>query len=102
MRPSARHSGRTAPDENLPSGALRPLVWIGSSKEDLSGLPPQVKASFGVRLFELQQGKTPLDMKPLTQFGGGVYELRDSFDTNAYRWSTSSISGRRSTCCTPS
>lgn len=41
--------------------------------------------SFGLRLFELQQGKTPLDMKPLPQFGGGVYELRDSFDGNAYR-----------------
>jgi predicted XRE-type DNA-binding protein len=33
----------------------------------------------------LQQGKTPLDMKPLPQFGTGVYELRESFDRNAYR-----------------
>ncbi len=24
-------------------------------------------------------------MKPMTQFGAGVYELRDSFDGNAYR-----------------
>ncbi len=24
-------------------------------------------------------------MKPMTQFGSGIYELRDSFDTNAYR-----------------
>ena len=37
------------------------------------------------RLYELQQGKTPLDMKPLSQFGSGVYELRESFDRNAYR-----------------
>jgi phage-related protein len=44
-----------------------------------------VKASFGLRLFELQIGKTPLDMKPLRQFGSGVYELRESFDRNAYR-----------------
>lgn len=44
-----------------------------------------MKASFGLRLYELQGGGTPLDMKPLTQFGGGVYELRDSFDGNAYR-----------------
>jgi phage-related protein len=44
-----------------------------------------VKTSFGLRLYELQQGKTPLDMKPLTQFGTGVYELRESFDRNAYR-----------------
>jgi phage-related protein len=33
----------------------------------------------------LQQGKTPLNMKPLSQFGSGVYELRESFDGNAYR-----------------
>jgi phage-related protein len=41
--------------------------------------------SFGLRLYELQQGKTPLDMKPLTQFGVGVHQLRESFDRNAYR-----------------
>jgi phage-related protein len=33
----------------------------------------------------LQQGKTPLDMKPLPQFGAGVCELRERFDRNAYR-----------------
>ena len=64
---------------------VRPVVWIGSSKRDLSALPREVKGSFGSRLYELQQGKTPLDMKPLAQFGSGVYELRESFDRNAYR-----------------
>lgn len=64
---------------------LRPIVWIGTSKEDISGLPGEVKASFGLRLYELQQGKTPLDMKPMTQFGSGIYELRDRFAGNAYR-----------------
>ena len=44
-----------------------------------------MKGSFGSRLYELQQGKTPLDFKPLSQFGAGVYELRESFDRNAYR-----------------
>lgn len=58
---------------------------MGSSKDDISAMPNEVKASFGVRLYVLQMGGTPLDMKPLTQFGGGVYELRDSFDGNAYR-----------------
>ena len=49
-------------------------------------MPQEVKASFGFRLCELQQGGgTPLDMKLLTQFGGGVCELRESFDGNAYR-----------------
>ncbi len=44
-----------------------------------------MKASFGLRLYELQIGKTPLDMKKLTQFGSGVYELRESLAGNAYR-----------------
>jgi phage-related protein len=60
-------------------------VWIASSKDDLSSMPREVRASFGLRLYELQQGKTPFDMKPLPQFGTGVYELRESFDRNAYR-----------------
>jgi len=58
---------------------------MGSSKEDVSALPGSVKASFGHRLRQLQDGKTPLDMKPLPQFGPGVFELRERFDRNAYR-----------------
>jgi phage-related protein len=63
----------------------RPVLWLGSSKDDISALPPAVKASFGYRLRQVQEGKTPLDMKPLPQFGSGVFELREHFDKNAYR-----------------
>jgi phage-related protein len=69
------------PDQPL----VRPVVWIGGCRRDLASLPSEVKGSFGSRLYELQQGKTPLDIKPLSQFGSGVYELRESFDGNAYR-----------------
>jgi len=65
--------------------SLRPIIWIGSSRADLSALTREAKISFGFRLYELQQGRTPRDMKPLPQFGAGVYELRESFDRNAYR-----------------
>lgn len=63
----------------------RPVIWVGSSKDDISALPGPVKASFGHRLRQVQDGETPLDMRPLTQFGVGVFELRESFDKNAYR-----------------
>jgi len=63
----------------------KPIVWIGSSRDDISAMPDPVKASFGHRLREVQQGRTPLDTKPLPQFGGGVFELRERFDGNAYR-----------------
>jgi phage-related protein len=65
--------------------AVRPIVWIASSKDDISALPDEVKASFGMRLYELQIGNTPHDMKALPQFGSGVFELREGFDGNAYR-----------------
>jgi phage-related protein len=63
----------------------RPAVWIASAKADVSVLPPPVKASFGHRLHEVQEGRMPLDTKPLPKFGAGVLELRERFDGNAYR-----------------
>ncbi len=65
--------------------ASRDLIWVGSSKNDISGMPGPVKGSFGHRLREVQGGRTPLDMKPLPQFGKGVCELREQFQGNAYR-----------------
>jgi phage-related protein len=61
------------------------LVWVGGSKDDISASPGPVKASFGYRLRQVQNGETPLDMKALSQFGTGVFELRERFDKNAYR-----------------
>jgi phage-related protein len=63
----------------------KPIIWVGSSKDDISALPGPVKASFGHRLWQVQKGESPLDMRSLTQFGSGVFELRERFDKNAYR-----------------
>jgi len=63
----------------------KPVIWVGSSKDDISSLPGPVKASFGHRLRQVQNGETPLDMKPLPRFGTGMFELRERFDRNAYR-----------------
>ena len=64
---------------------MKDLIWIGSSKDDISALPAPVKASFGYRLRQVQRGETPLDMKALSQFGAGVFELREAFERNAFR-----------------
>jgi phage-related protein len=72
------------PTKNTPS-LPRTVLWVGSSKDDISALPGPVKSSFGHRLRQVQDGETPLEMKPLTQFGTGVFELRERFDKNAYR-----------------
>lgn len=38
-----------------------------------------------MRLDELQCGRYVHDSKPLSQFGPGVWELRESYDKSAYR-----------------
>jgi phage-related protein len=84
MKPPARRRCKPVAKDRADLPAPRPLVWMGSSKDDISAMPVEVKASFGLRLYELQVGRTPLE-KPLIQLVGWVYELRDSFDGNAYR-----------------
>jgi hypothetical protein len=56
----------------------RPLVWIGSTKNDISKLPKPVKASFGYRLRRIQKGLPVPAAKALAHFGTGVYELREA------------------------
>ena len=63
----------------------RPLKFVSTSKEDISAMPKPVKASFGFRLRRIQQGSAVADAKAVSQFGSGVFELREAFDTNAYR-----------------
>lgn len=64
---------------------MRGLRWLGSSLDDLSAFPAEVKRAFGFALREVQRGETPLGAVPLTQFGAGVYELKESHDGDAYR-----------------
>lgn len=64
---------------------MRDIRWLGSSKEDLSAFPREVKRVFGRALFDVQNGDSPEIAKALPQFGSGVFELRDAFGGNAYR-----------------
>jgi phage-related protein len=77
--------GAGADREHAAALLAKPVIWVCSSKDDRSALPGPVKTSFGHRLRQVQNGETPLDVKPLTQFGTGVFELRERFDKNAYR-----------------
>ena len=59
------------------SGA-RPIVWMGSSREDLRTFPPQVRRDIGQALYAAQQGATDPAAKPLKGFGGArVMEIVD-------------------------
>lgn len=64
---------------------MRALRWLGSSLDEMSSLPKDVKRGFGFSLRQVQSGATPAGAKPLRQFGSGVLELRDAFEGDAYR-----------------
>lgn len=64
----------------------RPLEWIGSSKEDLSAFPDDVKSVMGFALRAAQKGGRSPDAKSLTGFPGGkVLQVSEDHDGNTYR-----------------
>lgn len=65
---------------------VKPIVWMGSSREELKGFPEQVRRDIGQALCTAQQGETDPAAKPLKGFGGSkVMEIVDRHDTNTYR-----------------
>lgn len=66
--------------------AMKPVVWVGSSLEDLRELPEEVQRGIGRALQVAQQGDKPASAKPLTGFGGAsVLEIRDNYDGDTFR-----------------
>ena len=58
------------------NATLKPVLWIGSAKVDLSNFPEDVKDAMGFALYVAQQGGKHADAKPLRGFGGaGVLEI---------------------------
>lgn len=68
--------------EDLP----KPVRWVGSSKEDLSDFPDEVRRRVGGALWEAQIGRKAFYAKPLKGFGdAGVLEIVDNFDGDTFR-----------------
>jgi phage-related protein len=68
------------------SEILKPVVWIGSSREDLRAMPQQVRRDIGQALYAAQQGETDPAAKSLKGFGGTrVMEIVERYRTDAYR-----------------
>jgi len=55
---------------------LKPLVFLGSSQDDLRGFPPVVRHALGIELMRVQFGGEPTDCKPMPTIGSGAYEVR--------------------------
>lgn len=63
----------------------KPLVWVGTSKDDLKKFPGEVQQRIGFALFQAQIGIKPWDAKPLSGFGSGLLEVVSRFDKETYR-----------------
>jgi phage-related protein len=65
---------------------MKPVYWIGSSREDLRDFPPEVTHDIGVALTVAQYGGKHPDAKPLRGFGGAsVLEIVENHDGDTYR-----------------
>ncbi len=66
--------------------ALKPLVWIGWSLDDLRGFPAEVRRVMGQALDDAQRGGEHPRAKALQGFGGrGVLEVVDDHDGDTFR-----------------
>jgi len=69
-----------------PDVVSKPVRWVGTSKDDLSAFPDDVKRRVGRALWDAQIGLKAPYAKPLRGFGGAaVLEVVDDFDGNTYR-----------------
>lgn len=65
---------------------LKPLVWVGSSKDDLLEFPEEIRSSIGYGLYLAQMGEHSLHSKVLQGFGGaGVLEIKESDESGTFR-----------------
>ena len=54
----------------------KPLLWVGSSREDLRALESDVRLALGTDLRRVQSGLHPRDWKPMASVGAGAVEIR--------------------------
>lgn len=64
----------------------KPLIWMGSSRQDIRALPEPVQDRIGYALYVAQCGGKHRDAKTLKGFGGtSVQEIVTDYDRDTYR-----------------
>jgi phage-related protein len=64
---------------------MKPLVWIGSSRRDLTAMPEQVRKDFGGALHGVQLGNDPEGAKALKGNAKGATQLSEDHDGDTFR-----------------
>ncbi len=54
----------------------KPLVWVGSTLEDVRSFPDEARRIIGYQLLRVQSGLMPSDWRPMRTVGPGVIEIR--------------------------
>lgn len=59
---------------------LKPVTWLGTSREDVKSFPEKVRRIVGTELMAEQSGYDPSDWKPMSSIGPGVREIRIQYE----------------------
>ena len=55
---------------------MKPVIWLGSSLEDVRSFSAEARREVGYQLYRVQVGLEPSDWKSVTAVGSGVQEIR--------------------------
>jgi len=75
--------------------AIRPVIWLGNSKENLRDFPDGAQKLLGDELQLIQFGGMPKNAKPFKGVGSGVVEIALRYASDAYRVVLALQIGRR-------
>jgi len=64
---------------------LRRALWLGDSLKKQRTFPEDVQDVLGHDLDEVQAGAMPDSVKPLPEYGSGVYEIGEDYNTDTFR-----------------
>src|SRR3984957_13794341 len=71
--------------DRLKPPVLRPVVWMGNSKNNLRDFPNGAQKLLGDELQLIQFGGVPKNAKPFKGVGSGVLEIALRYASDAYR-----------------
>lgn len=66
-------------------GEEKKIYWEGDSLESLKKFPTEIKVNIGHELRRLQEGRAPLNSRPMSSISTGVFELKDRDKSGWYR-----------------
>ncbi len=69
----------------MSAATLKPVAWVGSSREDVRRFPSPVQDRVGFALYQAQIGRKHRDAKPLKGLGSGVLEVVARHDGDTFR-----------------